>query len=365
MKHLIKILLVALFLPLYVFAYIPSKDTIKIYTGDKQILIIKNSIENQRKALKGGITDFEEKIKKNQEQIDSLQTELNKLQSQLDTVSNPEIKEKIKSNIAEIKSEIALKKEFIDALKKGIDDINNELIAMEKDSINHNDNQKLNPKKFKYHIHIRKRFNSHLGGMEIGINTFLLPDKTFINNTNNTLAPTLGSSLSFNIYFSEVNFKITNFWGLTSGLGLQFHNFTYPDFPVFDDHTYQLFLDSMLSQNNNIGQLKKVKLKYMDFIIPLLSEIQFDPKGNYYISAGGYIGLRTCQRIKYYYDINGKTSKIKTEIDNMFTPITYGLSAKIGFKSLEFFADYSLVPLFKNPDNPVLYPVSFGIRCSF
>ncbi len=363
LKLLTKILFVALILPLNVMAYVPSKDTIKIYTGDKQILIIKNSVENQKKALQGGISDFQQKIEENKRQIDSLKLQLNKLQAQLDTTTDPNSQQRLKEQIEKIKNEIALKKEFIDALEKGIEDINNQLSEMEKDSISNKYTHK--PKKYKYHLYIRKKFNSHLSGFEIGLNTFLLPNNSIINNTNSPLAPNLGSSWTFNINFMEVNFKITRFWGLASGFGLQFHHYTYSDFPVFDTQNYQLFLDSMLSENNNIGQLKKVKLKYMNFIIPLITEIQFDSKGDYYINAGGYVGLRTCQRIKNYYNINGKNSNIKIDIDNMFTPITYGLSAKIGFKNLEFFADYSLVPIFKNPDNPTLYPVSFGIRCSF
>ncbi len=369
MRHIFKTLLtsliIALLLPVSMLANFPSRDTIKIMTGDKQILIIKESKENQKQALKGGITDFKQKIQQTQKQIDSLQIVLNKLQAQLDTTSNSENRQKIENKIAEIKTNIALKKEFIDALKKGIEDINHELADMEKDSLKNNHEQKL--KKFKQYKNkfVKKNFNSHWGGFEIGLNTLLLPNYKFINNTNSPLAPNLGSSLTFNFNFMEVNFKITKFWGLTSGFGLQFHHLTYSDFPVFDSNNYQLFLDSMLSQNNNIGQLKKVKLKYMNFIIPLLTEIQFDSKGNFYISAGGYVGIRTCQRIKYYYNINGKNSNIKIDLDNMFNPITYGLSAKLGLKDLEFFADYSLVPLFKNPNNPELYPIDFGIRCSF
>ena len=48
--------------------------------------------------------------------------------------------------------------------------------------------------------------------------------------------------------------------------------------------------------------------------------------------------------------------------DNFYlNNIRYGIRARLGFRSFDFFADYDLSELFASGKGPALNPVSFGV----
>ena len=79
------------------------------------------------------------------------------------------------------------------------------------------------------------------------------------------------------------------------------------------------------------------------------------------IGAGGYFGslINAKQRVKY--GEGDKDYDVWLKHDIKATPLTYGLSAHIGYGIVALYAKYSLAPLFKNsPDNT--YPFVIGLK---
>ena len=79
------------------------------------------------------------------------------------------------------------------------------------------------------------------------------------------------------------------------------------------------------------------------------------------IGAGGYFGslINAKQRVKY--GEGDKDYDVWLKHDIKANPLTYGLSAHIGYGIVALYAKYSLAPLFKNsPDNT--YPFVIGLK---
>ncbi len=323
--------------------------------GGKQFVIISNTKDDQKRALKKGITDFNNKITTTQKTIDSLNKILDSLQIVMDTSQNDSLKQKIEI----IKNQIKNDSSLIIALKKGINDINNELKDLDNDTINtqkrkNNSIDKLNKTK--------SAFEAHWGGIEFGLNSFILDRKYLINNTSNILAPNLGNSYNVNINLFESEFGITKFMGIVTGIGIQFHNFDYSDFPYYSENEYLIYTDSLHSSYDNLGKIRHIKLKYVNFTIPLITEIQFNNTGDIYINLGGYIALRTFAKLKFIYSVDDKRTVLKYNIDKMLNPFEYGVSVRFGIKKIQLYSQYSLVPLLKNQANPYINPITVGLR---
>ncbi len=62
--------------------------------------------------------------------------------------------------------------------------------------------------------------------------------------------------------------------------------------------------------------------------------------------------------MKYLYKDNGNQQKVKDDKDFNTNPFKVALTARVGYGWLNFFATYSLTPLFESGRGPELYPVS-------
>lgn len=79
------------------------------------------------------------------------------------------------------------------------------------------------------------------------------------------------------------------------------------------------------------------------------------------IGAGVYGGYRIWSRTKYVYD-NGGKNKDKNTSNHLLANTRYGVRAQLGFKGVDFFAEYDLSQMFQeNQGAPELNRIQFGI----
>ena len=72
-------------------------------------------------------------------------------------------------------------------------------------------------------------------------------------------------------------------------------------------------------------------------------------------------GLKIGSRTKQEYSIAGKEYEDKTKEDFNLSPYTYAVTARLGYKNINVFANYSMVSLFEKNKGPELYPLTIGI----
>ncbi len=368
MKKLI-LLLAVIFVGTSIMSYAdgPVKDTIKIYSGDKTIIIVSKSKKNNESDLEFGKKTFQNKIDQYKARIDSIDQIIDSLTEAMEK-TNDTTQLSLRKRLSELREQQAQYRKMISALQKGISDIERQLDEMESQSeVGHNEFEENQEKVVKRHYK-SKKFKGHWSGIEFGPNSFLTQHQAIINSSNNpALTPELNKSFEFCFNSLEGNVKIFNFLGLVSGIGLQWNNYKYETFPTYSS-SYVLDLDSLYPANQPDGStLKQISLKTFYVNVPLLIELQFPfGSGNkFYVNFGGYAGLNVYSKLKFIYNLSGNKVKSKENVAKMVLPYHYGLTARIGIDQVQLFANYSLSPIFRSNQNPVLYPVSVGLHVNF
>ena len=208
-------------------------------------------------------------------------------------------------------------------------------------------------------------FKGHWSGIEFGFNGFANPnykmypanDKDFLRN-NLLLSNVLNLNvLQYSIGFQQNRKTI----GLVTGLGLSIQSYH------LDSHT-----SVMLDENRNVhpeylyfDSNQKSKLSSVYLEVPLLVEFQIpvrNKSNRCYISAGitGAKRLETHTKVKYRKE--GKKEKLKSPGDYSILDYKVAGTIRVGYRMVNLFATYDLVPLFDDRRGPVLYPFSVGIR---
>jgi hypothetical protein len=207
----------------------------------------------------------------------------------------------------------------------------------------------------------RKKFDGHWGGIEIGMNTF-------IDNQFNTTLPAgydflelnTPKSITVQINLIEQNVPIIkNQFGLVTGLGLWVNNYRFANNVVLGTDSLGLFGFADTSQN-----YIKSKLTASYLVLPLIFEYQVRNKNGkeiFHVAAGGYGAVKLGSKTKMVYLHDNTKIKNKEHDDFDMNPFKYGLTARIGWRKLNFFGNYNLSTLWQKNKGPVVYPFEVGI----
>jgi hypothetical protein len=209
-------------------------------------------------------------------------------------------------------------------------------------------------------------FKGHWSGVEIGLNNYLNSDhKMSLSPSDNFMSLNTNKSINVNVNIAQKSIGlIGNSFGMVTGIGLEFFNY------VFEKN---ITLD--VDPNGNIVpkpldfDAQKSKLTFSYLTVPVIFEFQF-PGGlshskRLHISAGVIGGLKLGSHTKVTYNENGRKYKDKNHDDFNINSFKYGLTARIGYRQLGFYANYYPVSLFEDGKTPVLYPYSVGIAFTF
>ena len=209
--------------------------------------------------------------------------------------------------------------------------------------------------------HESKDFDSHFGGIELGLNTYMTPDQSLTLGEEQYYMELEDSrSLEFNLNLFDVAIPIIDERvGLVSGLGFSWQNYKFDNKQlVLQNDSSVLYYDSVSSKS-----YKKNKLTTVFLTAPLALEFQF-PAGrkDVWFLIGGYAGVKIGSYVKLVADDDDKS---KTKEDFHLNTFRYGLRAAVGVNSWSIYATYSAKPLFKKDEGPELYPISVGVGLAF
>jgi len=212
----------------------------------------------------------------------------------------------------------------------------------------------------------KKRFRPHYAGLEVGLNNYVTPDFSM------TLPPedrymdlNTGKSWNWNINIIDYGFGLgTDKVGIVSGLGFEFINYSFDgQNNIRKDDVTREIIEYVPTYAGNIT---KSKLNMTYLTAPLLLEFQIPaPRKRIYISAGVVGGLKLWSNTKIKYTANGEKSKEKAKGDYNLSPLRWGLTARVGYRALGFYANYYMTPLFKKDLGPELNPFAVGLAFSF
>ncbi len=201
------------------------------------------------------------------------------------------------------------------------------------------------------------KFEGHWEGIELGFNAF---DKTdysmYAPSDNDFMSLNQGKSMEFDFNFYELNIGLVkSYVGLVSGMGLSFNNYRF-------ENPYTLVkgvnrTEPLLLPEDN---LSKTKLAVSYLNVPVLLEFQIPVnhnEGRLFVNAGVIGGVKIGSHTKVKQGNNKEKDRSGFNINSF----KYAATARIGYKDVCLFANYSLTPLFESGKGPELTPFTIGI----
>ena len=199
------------------------------------------------------------------------------------------------------------------------------------------------------------RFNGHWEGIEFGFNSFDKPDYSAYEGLE-FMELNQGKSMEFDFNFYELNIGLAkSYVGLVSGMGLSFNNYRF-------ENPYTLVKGTSRTEPLPLDfeDLSKTKLAISYLNVPLLLEFQIpvnQNEGRLFVNAGLVGGVKIGSHTK----VKHGDTKDKDRSGFNLNSFKYAATARIGYKGVSLFANYSLTPLFQTGKGPELTPFTIGI----
>jgi hypothetical protein len=208
-------------------------------------------------------------------------------------------------------------------------------------------------------------FKGHWAGIEFGFSGFARADYSkYPANEHNFMKNDILRSNTLNLNLLQYSFglqKTRNTIGLVTGIGAILQSYRLNSSTALatdqDRNVYPL------TQNFESNRKSKLFSFYLD--VPLFVEFQVPLhhyKNRLYFSAGVTGSKRLETHTKLKYRENGKCEKLKSPGDYSIPDYKISGTVRIGYRRVNLFASYDLVPFFQDLRGPVLYPCTIGLR---
>jgi hypothetical protein len=204
---------------------------------------------------------------------------------------------------------------------------------------------------------------AHWSGFEVGVNSMLnsAGGLTFAADKFLEIDPAESFNFAINFAQFELPFK-TQHVGLVTGLGFEHSRFGFKSNYVIDYDE-----NSTFGLMDTVKNFSKNQLRAWYFNIPVL--LQFNTSkyhsNNVHIAVGGIGGVRMTSKTVQEYDIAGGDQKDVAKGKYNLNPFKVTATARVGYKNIGVFANYSLLSLFEDGTTETAYPLTFGISLSF
>lgn len=204
-------------------------------------------------------------------------------------------------------------------------------------------------------------FTGHWAGIDFGFNAFVNKNYSgftpgFMNNdvfrSNSTYINLIQQSIGLQHNRNTI--------GLVTGLGLHLQSYR-----LDQNTTIQRGEDDVIEPITlYFDQNQKSKLSIVSLMVPLLAEFQI-PLSHYenrlYFSGGFFGSYRISSHTKIKYRVDKKKEKLKVPDFLSLNDFKYGLMVRTGYRWVNLFACYDLMPLFRKDKGPELTPFTFGV----
>ena len=208
---------------------------------------------------------------------------------------------------------------------------------------------------------IQNKFKGHLAGIEFGYAT--VKNSPFLdqNLTRKGLY-----EMSLNIWFYDYKFPIyKEYLGITTGIGL-----SDLDIQISNNQDIYRNHDSVWGQKNVNTSYKHNVLEIGYISIPVMLELNSNPnpKKTFYCLAGliGGVKLYTAYyKSKNSFAVGEKSYSESSAGDIGLNYFKLDASIRMGYKNINFYANYALTPLFNSHLTSAVYPFSLGVSFVF
>jgi len=204
------------------------------------------------------------------------------------------------------------------------------------------------------------KFSGHWAGVDFGFNTFMHDDYEAYNNEFMDVDVFRSNSTYINLVKQSIGLQHNkNTFGLVTGLGLHLQSYRLSKNTTIERLANDRIVPKTLVFNDN----QKSKFSIASIYVPLLAEFQV-PINHYenrlYFSGGVYASYTLSSHTKIKYREERK-EKLKVPDHFSLHNFKYGVMIRTGYRWINVFATYELIPLFKKDLGPHLIPFTFGV----
>ena len=203
--------------------------------------------------------------------------------------------------------------------------------------------------------------DANWNGFEAGLNMLFTTPVDVVNSNNGAqgmdIKPLKSWYFGFNIADVGIAFNRRHTAGLFTGVGIGWNNFSWNNDVTIEYDPDNVVYTLVPIDENKI--VKNTKNGALFLQVPLMLEIR--PTRKMYIDAGVTGGLRFAQwnRVKF-----ADGTQLKHYHSAKLNQFKLDASLRVGGRTLGFFANYALMPLF-DISNAKVHPVSFGFSVNF
>lgn len=204
-------------------------------------------------------------------------------------------------------------------------------------------------------------FRPHWDGFEAGLNMLLGSEPNADFSSEYALLeqrPLRSWNFNFNLAGIGLAFSHSHRVGLFTGIGLGWNNYSFNN-PVRLEKGPKLICHA-IDETAEEGPVKKSKLGVLYLQAPLMLEVR--PTNKLYIDLGVTGGFRidSWSKVKFQEGV-----KITTHNDYYINRFKLDASMRIGFDDFGFYANYNIMPLFKQGKADEAHTLSFGFSLDF
>ena len=250
-------------------------------------------------------------------------------------------------------SDLSNKLEVLDSVKT-----DNSIITSDMDDNDKDQTKKHGKWHSKWSENQDKKFDPHWAGVEIGINSYLSPSKSFsLPSSERFMTINTNQSLNFNLNVFNLAYPvISDRLGIVTGMGLEWNNYYFTNKNSIQVDSLGNTVEKTYANPNNVGE---TSLTTMYISVPLLLEFNFPgcTDKRFHISAGIIGSMLVSSHTMV--DYNGSTQRNWSNFN--LNLLRYAFTVRAGYRDISIFCRYSPEPLFETNRGPELYPVSVGI----
>lgn len=195
---------------------------------------------------------------------------------------------------------------------------------------------------------------NHLAFFEIGANMLIGTDYSMYSPEDaNALMFSSTKNINYTFNVGTLNVPLTQSRSLVFSMAF---GFTFDDYTFNDNYTFK-YSDGMMRPVALEGNIKKSKFSTSYFHLPLM--LDWNIKHNFFIAAGVNLDILMTTNTKYKFP--------RTTIQDKATvnPIQVGATARIGWKRLYGYVNYSFIDLFREGTGPKGKRLSAGVGIWF
>lgn len=209
-----------------------------------------------------------------------------------------------------------------------------------------------------------EEFSGHWAGIFVGLNGFANKDYSMYTDgdfgflDNDILK---SHTLQLNLFqYSKGLQANRNTIGLVTGLGLDIQGHRLENNTTIEKNSNgTIYPQTLVFEDNQKSKLSSVYLN-----VPFILEFQVPFKhyaNRLYLSGGMIWSKRLSTHTKIKYRVDNQKQKLKTPDSYSIPEYKCSATIRMGYRWVNVFASYDLIPLFEKDKGPVLFPYTIGL----